>query len=266
MKILLGLLFFITADVNAIQLDRQVFSEKYQNLQMFQKELLGSLRNYFSLLPTNSIQTYDSAGIYVFKVLKKNSPYFYHFDTVFAKIERKRISGVLTEQLYYHLDNGQGVSFKITKTGPKTVYSTDQELLGLNFKPTSADETYVVEIPELSISISSDYRMKKEIESISLGNAGFELRIESSYSESKARRDYIFYSNLMKIPQVALSVSATFNEDSWEKIQFKHFKSNTGSITPALFSQGISQASSLYVEQSVESQKILEGMGFPILN
>ncbi len=264
MNRLIWLCFFIFQSTNLFALDNKVFTGQYPSATTFQKISLEKLKTYFETLAGQSINNIDPiSGVRTYQVRRKNSLVV---DLIFAKIERQQAGNKLVEGVYYSLSSGRGLVFIFTRYGLNLKESTDRDLLLLNFLPSDSSTSYSLEIPILGFYLNTEVGAKNENSYISLKQMAFELKIESVYSDMKAQRNYLFYFKPMPSPQSSLTVQAEAREGSWSNLQYLHFSSSKGLITPNLFFQGLDQGSSVYEELGGEYLDMINYMGFPVLS
>jgi len=255
----LVVLFILFFSFNLWAIETGAFNENYPGFKNYEDTVFGSLKNYFTNLPLNSLNYIDSTGTRIYKVvLQKASGY----STIYSRISRVVNEQQITEHVSYSLENGNSLEYEILKMGVGVIPSADLDLLTFNFKQTSNDEFYQITIPTFKMLINRRLLKDGDKSTFLLGMMGFNVQLENHSSEHEANLNYIFFYKGMSHPQFSLTVKAFETPGEWNSLQFRYLSSIEGEITPKLFFQGLNEWTSVF-DSSVEIiTYVMQSLGF----
>lgn len=262
MKKLIGLVVF-SFSFNLLAIETNVFNEKYPQFQNYQQTLFAKLRNYFETLPLNSLTYIDRNGTILYQIQNKHNPTVV---TLYSKITRERHEHKIIERVSYFLENGNAIEYEIIKQGEKSTPSDDRDLLSFNFKKTINDDFYQITVPTFNLQLYHSRKMNSEKQFFYLGLMEINIQIETFFQEHEASLNYIYFYKGMPAPQSSLTVRAIETPSSWSSINYIHYASQSGELSPNQFFQNLNRGAYIFTEADNEFFKILESKGFPSLD
>ena len=240
--------------------DAMVFNENFPTYKNYEETILSSLKRYFTNLSSNSLNYIDSNGIRIYKVVPKNGS---GYSTIYSKISRISKEQQLTEHVSYSLENGNSLEFEILKTGHGVTPSEDLDLLTFNFKQSSNDEFYQITIPTFKMQLNRRVLKDGDQSTFLLGMMGFNVQLETHFSEHEANMSYIFFYKGMDHPQFSLIVKAIETPSEWDSLHYSYLSTTDGEITPKLFFLGLNEGTSVFNSSIEIIAYIMQKIGFP---
>lgn len=248
--------------MQAKALDADVFKDVYPQFYNFQTLLFVQLKAYFERLPSKGVNYFDGSGIRIFKVHQKDKQSI----NVYSKIIRTVKPEEISELVVYSLENGEQFKYEIIKKGSKIAATPDEDLLTFRFAP-AREEVYQINIPNFNIHISYSKSADQSNSLFALGFMELYFKVETILRPEVAFLNYIiFFKNIKPTPQAILSVKATQISGEWADINFAHFASNGGELTPKQFFMALADGSMAFTQASMIMANSLQHSGFPKLD